>query len=659
MNRFQSFTTRTLSLRLQYAIIVCLLALGQLSCSAKRPPADFNGNFTTEIDSRTTFDKLKGRPLSDKYSGDESVKLVYDVKSDKLYYLASVKFIYHYEFCAAILGYHNGLEYFNRTNYGPGDQRQYILATLNYFTASHIYALEFVGTDISTSAEIERLYKAVKETAFFGDSLKVLINTTNLLNQLSANTLHVETVFPDAVFGGQEYQAVNEGIVYGYLKRISKPDKAGDSIQEHDIILIRENPVDIPYCAGIITTQFQTPLSHINILSHNRGSLCFAHVNAWNDETLKQFNGKLVKLVVQHNNYSISEASVEEAAKFWKDKADKKPVKLKSDLNVRTLPDLSQLDARSYLSVGSKAANLAELQKLQRQDPDLFKTPEGAFAIPFYFFDQHVHQSSVNALIETLLADTATQHNTKLLADALKKIRKAIKDAPLNKDLLHAVELKIQKAEYGNAYRFRSSTNAEDIVGFNGAGLYDSKTGILGDTAKSIEDAIKEVWASAYTYRAFSERSFFNIDERTVNMAILVHRSFPAELSNGVAITTNLYRRDFPGFVVNVQPGEISVVAPGDSIICDQFICVDAAELNRPSDKVMAEYITFSNQNGGKPVLTDAEITELYNALLAIKKHFFDRSHTGENFSDFAMDVEFKFDGNDHQLYIKQARPFN
>ncbi len=211
--------------------------------------------------------------------------------------------------------------------------------------------------------------------------------------------------------------------------------------------------------------------------------------------------------------------------------------------------------------------------------------------------------------------------------------------------------------------RFRSSTNAEDIDGFNGAGLYDSKTGIVGDSSKPVEKAIRKVWASVWNYRAFQEREYFNLIQEDVAMGILVHRSFPNEHCNGVAITKNLYRPRYYGFVINVQAGEVSVVSPPAGVTCDQLICYSENGVGFFADKAIVEYISYSSINQGKTVLTKEQVVLLTQQLSDIKKYYYwsvpgSRSNN-QDYRDFAMDVEFKFDGPDNTLYIKQARPYN
>ena len=206
--------------------------------------------------------------------------------------------------------------------------------------------------------------------------------------------------------------------------------------------------------------------------------------------------------------------------------------------------------------------------------------------------------------------------------------------------------------------RFRSSTNAEDIEGFNGAGLYDSKTGSLTDTAKTIEDAIRAVWASTWTLRAYRERELFAIDQRTVMMGVLCHRNFPDEAANGVAVTANVYRKNFPGFTINVQKGEVSVVSPPDGVVCEQFVCMNARHVDPTQKKIVVDYISHSSLNNNQPLLTQSQIELLHDALELLQNRFRVNANQRKaaGYNDSALDVEFKF-SRVGRLYIKQARP--
>jgi len=281
-----------------------------------------------------------------------------------------------------------------------------------------------------------------------------------------------------------------------------------------------------------------------------------------------------------------------------------------------------------------------------------FKTPEGAFAIPFYFYQQHARRSGASTLIANL------DPNSETLTEDLKAIRAKIKKAPIDIQLLKNVNQTIAASGY-KRIRFRSSTNAEDLEGFSGAGLYKSKTGMLNNPELPIDLAIKKVWASLWSEAAYLERSYYNINSQSVYMGILVHRSFPTEAVNGVAITKNLYRPENFGFVVNAQLGEMSVVNPDSGIICDQFICYPAETgINLYSNKTIIDIITQSNLADGDLVMSEAEIQRLANQLESIKRYFSVRSFLKSSYLDLGFDIEFKLDGPNRDLYIKQIRPY-
>jgi hypothetical protein len=156
--------------------------------------------------------------------------------------------------------------------------------------------------------------------------------------------------------------------------------------------------------------------------------------------------------------------------------------------------------------------------------------------------------------------------------------------------------------------------------------------------------------------RAYEERDFYSIDHTKVGMALLVHRSFPDEEANGVAITNNIYDSTGlePAFYVNVQFGESSVVKPEPGVVTDQFMYY----YDLPGQPIV--FVAHSNLiPAGDTVLTTAETYELGTALSAIHDYFYPVYGAGGGW--YAMDTEFKFDGEpgeDPELFMKQARPY-
>jgi hypothetical protein len=645
------------------AVILCCAGLF-LFCSYRKEVQDGrksyglrNHDYVDRLGSFAEFKDMQGAPLSDKFNDVLSVKLVYDIRDEQLYFVNSSRYRYHFEFCNVVLGNLAPLELYNTVNYSNTLQRQYYLANLNYYSQAHMYALEFSSEDRISAAQIAELYGRIERASYLGDSLKVLVSSDYLIKLDNQGKLAVPKVYTSDIYKHQQYQLLNAGTAYGMLRMSNGDDKA--NYDEQDIVVMKGTPVNVPVCAGIITNSYQTPLSHINILCHNRNIPSAVVVDVYNRTDVMVNVNKPVKLVVNDKGITIAPVSM---AVLDSVKALQKPrptVQLHYNLEVKELLPVQRFELKQKDIVGNKAAGFGELYRISKKMSSRYSVPEGGFAIPFYYYNEHLARPAIRHQLEVLGQLRQRRAPAADIRKQLKQVRQAIKDEPLNRDLLLAVEAMIRANNAGKDYRFRSSANAEDVVGFSAAGLYESKTGKLDDKNKPIDMAIKKVWASAYTDVAYLERMAANINESTMMMGVLCHRSFPAEKANGVAITRNIYRPAFPGFTVNVQIDEVPVVSPPDSVTCEQFICMNANSVTPMNDDVTADYITYSNINHGKPVLTAVQVQELYSALRSVKLHYNYNKGTATEPGgpEPALDIEFKFDNNG-KLYLKQVRPY-
>lgn len=587
---------------------------------------------------------LQGLPLNPTFGEVKSIKIVYSIPDGKIYYTNSQKFAIHYDFCAQVLGYSKGHAIFNQEQYAKNPNRIYILATINHFISSDIYTIEFFAGDELDCQDFKTVYDKVTSTFLPGNKLWFYANSTE-----RAKCTALPVISSDELYKGQNYQPLNAEENYGYLRKISVNDLEKTYLSRHDIVLLDGIPLDISVVAGIITTEFQTPLSHINVLSHNRGTPNMALRNGWTNPLLTNLLDKLVYLKVSLDSFQIREASLQEAQAFWAQKEPQTPHVLNIDTTTSGLIELQSAGISSVSCIGGKAANFAELTKVNVTNYGPLPLPEGYFAIPFYYYHQHMKKYGLDIFVNNMLNSEEFKTNIAFRQSQLKKLQDSIKKSPLDTALIRIVKEKISSQGSYTTFRFRSSTNAEDIEGFNGAGLYDSYTGSLTDPDKPVDKAIKKTWASLWNFSAFEEREYFKIDHRTVAMGILAHRSYPAEAANGVVITENLYNPYNPAITINVQIGEISVVSPDENYLPDQIIYYTY------SDEDIIEYVNHSNVPGmeGKTVMTDGELKVLKNCCMAIYYHY-----CRLNFECNTMDIEFKVDivNGNRKVYIKQAR---
>lgn len=608
-------------------------------------------DYFSEVPNYAAFSFLKSEARKTNFGDVESLKVLYDFTTEEIYYIQSDKYEYHYSFASQVLKYSDGHPNFNRTQYTNNTNRKYFLFTLNFHKTQNKYLMEFFGGDEISCEEMATVYHKVKETTYFGDNLYLYNNHPKLDDCFSA-----PFISSNELYKGVNYQALSLQKSFGYLKLVDIADLDNTYLGKRDIIVLNDIPNDIPVVSGIITTKFQTPLSHINVLSHNRETPNMGLADALENPKITDLLGSLVCLEVLADSFRIRQAELPEAEAFWSLKEPSSPIYLDIDTTDKGLVDFTDLEREDVDRVGGKAANFSVLASLEN-----IPIPENAFAIPFTYYERHIRRNRIHLVIDALLEDEEFYSNQEVRQQKLETIRNLIESFPLDDTLLNLVQSKIKNFEDFESFRFRSSTNAEDLENFSGAGLYSSYSAKKGDSKKTIERAIKKVWASLWNFRAFEEREYYKIDHRTVSMGILAHRSFPDEEANGVIVTRNLYNSN-DGIIINVQYGEIPVVYPKPNIFGDE-IMVYFYSWDENKETTL-EYLTRSNilPEGQNTVLTEAEVEEVSLLCQQIKYHYyFNEEHSCDCIlKDFALDIEFKIaitDGK-RKLYIKQARPY-
>jgi len=595
------------------------------------------------------FSSVATTPDTSLFANASSVKFVIDLQDDDAtYFMDGVRYDLHFTFCSEELdkpgfdpvGTHRE---FNERQY-RGSDRRFLLGTVTYYGDQGVVAMEFATGDAITAPQVLFAYRHIVPLLYFGDAL--IYRPISLDHERAAREElegELPIIYTEDLYAGITYQPLNGGESYGYLRLVGAGSV--DGLRPTDIAVLTEAPNDIPPVAGVVTESFQTPLSHVNILSKNRGTPNMALRGVFSAPDFVALADKLVRLRVERQRYVLEAASLTEAEAYWDSIRPTETFVPPLDLTVGGLPDLNTLDLTAIPAIGAKASHMAEMTHIDPPVP----LPDRPFAVPFVHYREHMHRNHLDERVEAMLSDARFMDDPVWRARELALLREAIETASIDRDLVASLYAKVGARWGDRKVRFRSSTNSEDLANFNGAGLYVSYSGQTSG-GRPLEDAARKVWASLWTDAAAAERDFYRIDHRTVAMALLVHPAFVAEEANGVALTVNLFNTRRPGYYINVQAGEASVTNPGPGDVPDQFI------LYTWYDEPEAEYLALSNLNGGEPVLSWPEILEMYAVLTRIHDHF-KPMYFRDSRHPYGMDVEFKFEGPERQLIIKQARP--
>ena len=269
--------------------------------------------------------------------------------------------------------------------------------------------------------------------------------------------------------------------------------------------------------------------------------------------------------------------------------------------------------------------------------------------MPFYFYDEFMKHNGFYDDIEELLADPDFQSDFDTQESELKKLRKAIKKGETPGWINVALTEMHASFPEGTSLRYRSSTNNEDLPGFSGAGLYDSKTQHPEETVEDgIAKSLKQVYASLWNFRAFTEREFYRIDHMATAMGVLVHPNFSDELANGVAVSFDPIRGTDGSYYVNTQIGEDLVTNPDAHSVPEEIL------LNR--DGTYSILATSNQIELGQLLMSDSQMDQLRRHLEVVHNEF-EHLYGVEFDEPFAVEIEFKIT-SDNILSIKQARPW-
>ncbi|CAN5791602.1 hypothetical protein BH11MYX2_BH11MYX2_07840 [soil metagenome] len=629
---------------------------------------------------------------------------------------------YHFYFSEEVLpDFSEDLESFNANTYDVQDKR-YVAGTIQVYKtdtgATPLYGIQLYPEDVAKDGAIVTAVTVVKK-AFKIPCAKMSFvatgpqQTLTSTNKAKLTALGVGATTIDQILGSLKFLPLNLGEAWGYLRIF--PSNS-DDLTPLDIAVLDELPLDLAVVGGVITKAYQDASSHVNLKSKERGTPDMVLRDAGPSNTvLAPFANKPVHLVVKADGFTLeptTDAIIQ--AKFqartnrpWTPVAYTPESRLLSFAEMCPVKPADCIPAQKKF--GSKAANLGLLQQkavlgrtTDAGSPSAhagYDLAPAGLGVPVTYYHDFIAyapnaalRTKLSALITAEKAGTfsPSQRNT-MAAD----VRAEFLRAQIPPATLSAIRAKISASLPGvDRLKLRSSANAEDLPNFDGAGLHDSFSARMSvadnanntctvvastdgvDTKLDVEPrtvqcAVKGVWASLWNKRAIEERSFARLDHATVGMGLAVVAKYDlesAEVANSVLVTRVINNEGLYGYSFSSQVGENLVTNPTPGTSAENVIAGFIGN-GAPPTFTVTRYAT-PVANGPKlthRVLPDNQMTTMLDLTKAVetayckaKPSYYANSCenvTTDPTKPLALDLEVKILANGHFVF-KQVREF-
>ncbi|MCZ7475999.1 rifamycin-inactivating phosphotransferase [Micromonospora sp. WMMC273] len=304
---------------------------------------------------------------------------------------------------------------------------------------------------------------------------------------------------------------------------------------------------------------------------------------------------------------------------------------------------LHEVDETRIAAVGGKGAHLGALTRLGG-----VRVPPG-FCVTTDAFRLAVARTPALAGPLERLA-RADADDPAAIRAAAAEVRRAVERAPLPGEVAAAVTAALAGLGTEAAYAVRSSATAEDLPDASFAGQQDTYLNVVG-TAEVLRH-VSRCWASLFTDRAVTYRRRHGIDDRAVEMAVVVQRMVVPDAA-GVMFTADPVTGDRT--VVSIEAGfglgealvsglvNPDVFTVRDGVVAGRTIGAKARAVHAaPGGGTRDTPVDPARQ--AQPALTGAQAVRLAGLGRRIEAHF-----------GCPQDVEWAVTGDD--VHILQSRP--
>lgn len=474
---------------------------------------------------------------------------------------------------------------------------------------------------------------------------------------------------------GTGLRALNPGVAIGPLRVIADDSGrgAGDTNDPNAIYLLPTTATEMKPAAGVLTRDAGNLLSHVQLLARGLG-IPNASVSSSLVPLLQNApSGGVLYAVTRLGRVVIDDLDhlTDEERSFVESHQPGPSARVHLDdsrLRLDRIEPIPLTDLRRELSgvvVGPKAANLGWLA---REFPEHVSR---GVALPFGMFYRHANRpfhstesvldelAAAYAVVETMRADGTTEGDIdRFMFKQLARVRTAIQQFEWQPDIKAAIVDAI-KTTFGDQVTdgvfVRSDTNMEDLPQFSGAGL--NLTVLHQRSVDDILSAIKRVWASPFSERAYLWRKRVLVHPARVYPSVLLLGSIAAQKS-GVLITSGLDHGGPADLTIAIAEGVDGAVVGGDAETVVYHPATGRVTLLAETETPFRRVLVDSGAGGTRLVpatrpevlLSLKEMQQLASMVSRWKSRLpaADRS--------VVWDIEFGF--LDDHLWLFQIRPF-